>query len=238
MLQSTAVTGLVLSCEHASWTLPPGVDLGVPLAVRQSQAGWDHGAYEIITRISEHVGIAVHAGAFTRMFVDLNRGPDHPDVTPMVCYGAPVPGNAHLSQGDRAARLATFHAPYWDAVAGEVRARLHDHGEVLHVSSHTFDPELDPLGRTFDVGVLYDPAHAFEAALAERLLFRLRTAGLDVRANQPYSGVGAAICTALRSRHAGEHYAGIQLETSHRITHTSGGCARVAAAVIPFLESL
>jgi predicted N-formylglutamate amidohydrolase len=172
------------------------------------------------------------------MFVDLNRGPDHPHVCPAVCYGAIVPGNAHLSPGDRAARVAAFHAPYWVAVRRECKARLQTCGEVLHFSSHTFDPALDPATRTFDVGVLYDPAHAFEAALAERLLFQLRAAGLDVRANQPYSGVGAAICTSLRIEFAGQRYAGIQLETSHRVTHTQGGCARVAAAVIPFLDDL
>ncbi len=231
-------TGLVLSCEHASWTLPLGVELGVPVEVLQTQAGWDHGAYDIISIISEHTGISVHTGSFTRMWVDLNRPADHPDVTPAVCYGAPVPGNAHLSPGDRAARLAQFHAPYWDAVRKECRARLVDRGEVLHFSSHTFAPELDPANRTFEVGVLYDPAHPFEASLAERLLFQLRRAGLDVRANEPYKGTGAAICTSLRTEFVGEHYAGIELETSHRVTHTRGGCERVAAAVLPFLDSL
>jgi predicted N-formylglutamate amidohydrolase len=238
VLDSPAVTGLVLSCEHASWALPLDVELGVSADVARSQAGWDHGAYDIIAKISEHTGIAAHAGSFTRMFVDLNRGPDHPDVCPAVCYGAPVPGNAQLSPHDRAARLEAFHAPYWNAVRREVAARLVTHGEVLHVSSHTFDPMLDPAHRAFDVGVLYDPAHPFEAQLAERLMFQLRGAGLDVRANQPYTGVGAAICTALRIELAGKRYAGIQLETSHRVTHTPGGCARVADAVIPFLESL
>ena len=92
------VTGLVLSCEHASWTTPPGVDLGVPFAVLRSQAGWDHGASDIASRLSEVVGLPVHAGAFTRMFVDLNRPPDHPDVIPAVSYGAPVPGNARSSR--------------------------------------------------------------------------------------------------------------------------------------------
>ena len=229
--------GLVLSCEHASWTLPPGVDLDVSDDARSSQAGWDHGAFEIAAQLSETVGLALHAGAFSRMFVDLNRAADHPDVIPAVSYGAPVPANAHLSPSDRTARLATFHAPYWDAVRRDVVARLRDRGTVLHLSSHTFDPGLDPRARTFDVGVLYDPAHAFEAELAERLLFQLRAAGLDVRANQPYSGVGFAICTSLR-RELGASYAGIQLETSHAVTHTHGGCARVAAAVIPFLETL
>ncbi|HUJ61367.1 MAG TPA: N-formylglutamate amidohydrolase [Kofleriaceae bacterium] len=230
--------GLVLSCEHASWTLPPGVELGVAPDVLRSQAGWDHGAYDVAAHWSEAVGLAVHAGVFTRMFVDLNRPADHPDAIPLTCYGAAVPGNARLSPGDRAARLDAFHAPYWDAIRRDVRARLHDAGAVLHLSSHSFDPALDAGNRAFDCGVLYDPAHAFEAELAERLLFQLRGAGLAVRANQPYSGTGPAVCTSLRGEFAGQRYAGIELETSHAVTRTRGGCARVAAAVVPLLEAL
>ncbi len=230
------MTGLVLSCEHASWTLPPGVDLGVSDEVLRGQASWDHGAYDIIARLAETTGLPVHTGLFSRMFVDLNRAPDHPNVVPAVSYGAPVPGNAHLSDGDRAARVAMFHAPYWDAVRRDAQARLHDRGSVLHFSSHTFDPSLDPANRTFEVGVLYDPAHPFEARLAEMLMFQLRGAGIDVRANEPYTGVGPAICTSLRIE-LGAHYAGIQLETSHAVTHRPDGCARVAAAVAPFLAA-
>lgn len=230
--------GLVLSCEHASWQLPPGVDLGVDADVRSSQAGWDHGALEIADALGEALGLPVHAGSFTRMFVDLNRPPEHPDAIPVVSYGAPVPGNALLTPGDRAARLAQFHAPYWEAVRLDVAARLRDRGAVLHFSSHSFDPALDPPNRQFDVGVLYDHAYAFESEVAERLLFTLRGAGLVVRANQPYSGLGPAICTSLRGEHAGARYAGIELETSHAVTHTPGGCARIAAALRPFLEAL
>lgn len=232
------MTGLVLSCEHASWQLPLDVDLGVTQDVRSSQAGWDHGAFEIAEQLGEALGLPVHAGTFTRMFVDLNRPADHADVIPRNSYGAVVPGNAHLSPGDRAARLALFHAPYWEAVRRDVAARLRDRGSVLHFSSHSFDPSLDPAARTFDVGVLYDPAHAFESELAERLMFQLRSAGLDVRANQPYSGVGSAICTTLRGEFAGQRYAGIELETSHAVTFTHGGCTRIAKAVLPFLERL
>jgi predicted N-formylglutamate amidohydrolase len=231
------VTGLVLSCEHASWTLPPGIDLGVPLDVLRSQASWDHGAFDIATQLSEAVGLPVHAGAFSRMFVDLNRDADHADVVPLVSYGAEVPGNTALTAGDRAARIATFHAPYWDAVRRDVAARLHDRDAVLHFCSHSFDPGLDPAQRTYEVGVLYDPTHALEAELAERLLFRLRGAGLDVRANQPYHGAGPAICTSFRQQF-GARYAGIQFETSHAVTYRSGGCRRVADAIAAFFETL
>lgn len=229
--------GLVLSCEHASWTLPPDVELGVDLEVLRSQASWDHGAHDIIAAVADALGVHLHAGLFSRMFVDLNRGPDHPDVVPRISYGAVVPGNHELPDAARAERLEMFHAPYWAAVRRDCHARLHDCGRVFHFSSHTFSPALDPATRTFEVGVLYDPSHAFEAELAERLMFALRAGGLDVRANQPYDGTGPAICTELRKQ-LGAPYAGIQLETSHAVTETPGGCGRVAAAVLPFLESL
>ncbi len=230
--------GLVLSCEHASAAVPPGVDLGVPDEIRLSQAGWDHGALEIAELVGEARGLPVHTGAFTRMFVDLNRSADHPDVIPVTSYGAAVPGNVALTAMDRASRLALFHHPYWEAVRRDVTARLREPGACLHLSSHSFDPRLDVPGRQFEIGVLYDPTHAFEAELSERLMFVLRGAGLEVRANQPYSGTGPAICTSLRAELLGRTYAGIELETSHAVTQRPGGCARVAAAVLRFLDGL
>jgi predicted N-formylglutamate amidohydrolase len=107
----------------------------------------------------------------------------------------------------------------------------------VHFCSHSFDPALDPVQRTYDVGVLYDPGHALEAQLSERLLFQFRRAGLDVRANQPYPGTGPAICTSLRHE-LGAPYAGIQLETSHAVTYRTGGCARVADVIAGFFETL
>jgi hypothetical protein len=46
------------------------------------------------------------------------------------------------------------------------------------------------------------------------------------------------VCTTLRTELAGQRYAGIELETSHALTSRAGGCARVAAAVVPFLDAL
>ncbi len=230
--------GLVLSCEHASWTLPPGEDLGVSMEVQRSQASWDHGAYEIAARLGEALGLSVHAGAFSRMYVDLNRPADHPDVIPEVSYGANVPGNARLSADERARRIATMHAPYWDAVRRDVRARLIDPGACLHLSVHSFAPELEPDRRTYDCGVLYDPAAVFEAGIAERLQFGLRRAGLDVRANQPYRGTEPALVTSLRGELTGKRYAGIELEASHAVTRRPDGCAQIAAAAHAVLEEL
>ncbi|HTJ47376.1 MAG TPA: N-formylglutamate amidohydrolase [Kofleriaceae bacterium] len=229
--------GIVLSCEHASWALPPGEDLGVDRETLRSQAGWDPGAMEIAAHVGERLGLPVHAGAFTRLYVDLNRPADHADVVPLVCYGARVPGNAQLGARDRTQRIATFHAPYWDAVTHDVRARLVDPGRCLHLCSHSFDPALDPANRRFDVGVLYDPAHELEAMIAEKLLFGLSSKGFEVRANQPYRGTGPAIATTLRGE-LGPRYAGIQLEASHALVDRAGACEALADALSPILEEL
>jgi len=230
--------GIVLSCEHASWTLPPGEDLGVSDHVLRSQASWDPGAYEVAARLGESLGLPVHASAFSRMFVDLNRPEEHTGVIPTVSCGAPVPGNARLAADERERRLAHFHRPYWDAVRRDVRARILDRGACLHLSSHSFDPELDPERRVYDCGVLYDPAMPFEASLAERLQFALRGAGLDVRPNEPYRGTEAALVTSLRGEMPADAYAGIEIETSHALVRTGTGCARVAAALGAVLEDL
>lgn len=232
------MTGIVLSCEHAAWALPDGVDLGVSADARRSQAGWDHGALDIAAALAEGLGAPLHAGSFTRMFVDLNRPADHPDVIPVNSYGAPVPANVGLSPEARAARLARHHAPYWSALRGDVDARAAAAGRVLHLSSHSFDPALDPAVRTFAVGVLFHPAQPWESAVAARLLAALRAAGFDARANQPYTGVGPAVCTSFRDALGGARYAGIQLETSHAVTALADGCARVAAALLPALRAL
>lgn len=230
--------GLVLSCEHASWTLPPGEDLGVADDVLRSQASWDPGAYEVAARLGEALGLPVHASAFSRMFVDLNRPEDHPQVIPAVSFGAPVPGNAHIAPAERARRIETFHRPYWEAVRRDVRARILDRGACLHLSSHSFAPELDPERRVYDCGVLYDPSVPFEAALAERMQFALRGAGLDVRPNEPYRGTEAALVTSFRGEMPPGSYAGIEIETSHALVRQAGGCARVAAALAHVLEDL
>jgi predicted N-formylglutamate amidohydrolase len=224
---------LVVSCEHAAWALPAGVDLGVPAELLQTQAGWDHGALDIARALADRLGAPLHAGRYTRTWVDLNRPPTHPDVVPARCYGLDVPGNVALDDGARDARIARDHAPYWAAVRADVLAALARAGACLHLSSHSFSPDLDPARRQFDVGVLYDPAAAFERGLAEQMMATLAAAGLRVRANEPYGGTGPALTTELRRElWPASRYAGIELETSHAVTEAPGGTARVSAALI------
>ena len=227
----------VVSCEHASWTLPPGEDLDVSTATLMSQAGWDHGALDIADILGRAWDVRVHAGSHTRVWVDLNRDPDHVDVVPTICYGAVIPGNHGLSPEQRATRIATWHAPYWNAVRRDIASKLATGARVIHISSHSFSPELDPDNRRFDVGVLFDDTSPFETELAAHLMHDFAAADLRVRANLPYTGVGPALVTAMRAEFSRAHYAGIEIETSHAMTHTDGGTARVAEALRKSLDA-
>ena len=222
---------VVVSCEHAAWAVPATCDLGVPDDVLQSQAGWDPGALDIARLLAAQFDVPLLAGSYSRMFVDLNRAVDHADVVPRHSYGADVPGNVGLDAAAIVARLAAHHTPYWTEVANAVDASLHQGRACVHLSSHSFCPQLDPIQRDFDVGVLFDPAYEFEAEIAQRLLTELAAMGLAVRPNAPYTGSGPALVTSLRATRGAFRYAGIEIETSHALVRQPDGCIRVANAL-------
>jgi predicted N-formylglutamate amidohydrolase len=87
----------------------------------------------------------------------------------------------------------------------------------LHVAVHSFDPELEPAARRFDVGVLFDPDRRPEADMAAWLGDALARAGHETRANQPYLGTDEGMTTCLRQRFAAAAYAGIEIEVSQAL---------------------
>ena len=236
-----SVIGLVLSCEHASWTLPPGVDLGVDRRRScASQAGWDHGAFEIAEQLGEALGLPVHTGAFTRMFVDLNRaaGSRRRDPADELRRA----GAGQRGPDARRSRGAARDVPC--AVLGRGRAamsaaRLVDPGAV----PAPLVAQLRPVARS--------RAAAVRRRRALRSAARVRgRAGRAPDVPAPRRRPRRPCEPALQRRRSGDlhgaahaatrapRYAGIQLETSHAVTSSPGGCARVAAAILPFLRGL
>ena len=57
---------------------------------------------------------------WSRLLIDLNRGPDDPTLVMKLSDGKIVPGNRHADEKEVASRLARFHAPYHAAIAREI----------------------------------------------------------------------------------------------------------------------
>lgn len=223
--------GLVISCEHAANRVPPDIDLGVPDEILATHVAWDHGACAIAEGLGARLGARPFVGEWTRLFVDLNRFPENPAVIPTVAWGAPVPGNVDLSPEARQARLDRHHRPYREAVASAVASAVAGRGGCVHLSMHSFTPVLGDEVRDFDMGVLFDPDRHLDRVVAEALVTALNAAGLETRPNAPYPGWTEGLTTALRGVHGERVYAGIEIETSHRVTERAGGIEAVIAAL-------
>ena len=95
-------------------------------------------------------------------------------------------------------------------------ARRLGRGErVLHLSIHTFTPELDGEVRDADIGLLFDPASPWETGFCHAWGHRLESNchNLRIRDNYPYLGTDDGFTTYLRYRFPRD-YAGIELEVN------------------------
>jgi predicted N-formylglutamate amidohydrolase len=212
---------LLVSCEHASPEVPAGLELGVPADVLRSHTGWDEGAQTVAALVARTFGAPAHYGAYTRLIADLNRSPTNPEVVPAIAFGTPVPGNQGLSAAERQDRIERYHQPYWRAVLAELCQLFLADPErvVLHLSVHSFTPELNGQVRPMPVGVLYDPAQPLEELVARTLIGAYQKAGLTLAENRPYDGRADALTTACRGFFRAERYAGVEIELNQGRLH-------------------
>jgi predicted N-formylglutamate amidohydrolase len=151
------------------------------------------------------------ASTITRLVVDLNRSPGHPRL-----HGEPI-GN--LPREERESILAEHYRPYRSRVEKLIARACARGRRVVHVSAHSFTPELNGRPRTADVGLLYDPARDGELNLAARWKAELRraTPHLRIRRNYPYAGTDDGFIPYLRTRFAAATYIGIEIEINQAL---------------------
>lgn len=202
---------VVVTCEHASNAVPPGVDLGVSSEVLASHVAWDPGAAEVAEALALALGAPYYFGRWTRLYVDLNRSATNAQVVPTTAFGVDVPGNLDC---DRESRM-NVHKEYRDEAAAAIHPALAE--GVLHLSIHSFTPDYQGEDRDFDIGVLYDPDRPGEVDWASRIRMALEDAGFHVVNNRPYLGTGDGHTAHWRTVAGPECYVGIEVEISHRV---------------------
>ena len=233
--------GLVVTCEHASPTLPQAfvplfeaeaARLGGPLkTVLASHRGWDPGAAELAVRLARAAGCEPLLGAHTRLLVDLNRSLHHPRLL--------SPVTRTLGPTARQALVAEYWQPHRARVEAAVQRAVQDHGRAVHLAMHSFTPTWAGTERKVDVGLLYDPRRPHERALIDALEGPLRVLcpALRVRRNNPYRGVADGLPTALRRKFAPEAYVGMELEVNAALVQTPDRWAQLELALAAALQS-
>ncbi|MCG6868562.1 MAG: N-formylglutamate amidohydrolase [Gammaproteobacteria bacterium] len=202
--------GLVFTCEHAGNLIPAVYRelFRADQSLLDSHRGYDPGAMLMARTLARAFSAPLLSSTVSRLLVDLNRSIGHPRLHGEPVRGTPVEVRQHI--------LRKFYRPYRERAERLVMQSIADSGRVVHISSHSFVPELNGKRRRADIGLLYDPTRAGEVDLCRRWKDMLvsRAPEFIVRRNYPYEGKGDGLTAWFRRRLPPRVYVGIELEVN------------------------
>ena len=224
----------IVTCEHGGHRIPSRYRylFRGQEALLRSHRGYDPGALVMARALARAFAAPLVKSTTSRLLVDLNRSTGHPRLFSTQTRGA--------SSEVRARIIAHYYRPYRTEVQRLVQQAIARGRRVVHISSHSFTPELNGTLRVADVGLLYHPGRPAEVDLCERWKSALETRlpALRVRRNYPYAGKGDGLVTHLRRSVAPDAYIGVELEVNQRIVFQAGrGWAALQAGLVDSLRA-
>ena len=202
----------VFTCEHGGNRIPAryrryfsGMESRL-----ESHRGFDKGALRLAQEFAAAFAAPLIANTTSRLLIDANRSLHHGDLHADVIKNAPPEVLLEIRE--------KHYFPYRRAATDTIDRLLAQGATVLHISVHSFAPEVNGVTRNADVGLLYDPDRERELVIAKRWQAALAKAlaGLTIRRNYPYRGRADGFTTALRRRYTNAEYAGIELEINQK----------------------
>lgn len=159
--------------------------LGLAPEIFDLHVAWDIGSRLVATVVAERLDATAVLAGYSRLVVDPNRRLDDPTAFAERSDGIAIPGNAGLSDAERAQRANAIYWPYHDAIAQQLAAARARGLAPALISVHSCTPVLDNVARPWHFGVMWNR----DGRIALPLIARLRALpGLCIGDNQPYSG--------------------------------------------------
>lgn len=203
---------ILLTCEHGGNRIPPAFRslFQDRRALLASHRGYDPGALEIARFLSKNLPAPLFYSTFSRLLVELNRSPGHPNLFSEITRNLPKEIKQSI--------LQRYYRPYRQEVERAIAECIHNGRVVLHIGVHSFTPVWNGIPRNADVGILYDPQRIQEKEFAlwwQNTLQSIQPA-LIVRRNYPYRGNSDGFTTSLRKQFQPHLYLGIELEINQK----------------------
>jgi predicted N-formylglutamate amidohydrolase len=188
--------------------------------------GWDLGALDLALALSALLDAPlVHAG-ISRLVYDCNRPPESPTAIRDVSERYRIPGNAELTDEQRAERVEQCYRPFLGLLEASVEraiARAPEGMRPAIVTIHTFTPVFDGIRREIELGVL----HGSDATLADRILESAGRSGLRAARNAPY-GPEDGVLHTVEQQATARGLPGVMLEVRNDLVGSPEGVAEVA----------
>ena len=202
----------LITCEHGGNRVPSRYRdffRGHEALLRTHRA-YDIGALRVAREFAEALSAPLMVSAVSRLLIDLNRSPGHTRLYSEATRYAP--------EDIREEIFKRYYQPYRVKVETLVAQAVAAGVRVVHVSCHSFTPELDGKVRTADLGLLYDPARAMETGFCRRWQAALKVHApmLKTRLNYPYLGTADGFTVYLRRQFPPDAYLGIELEINQK----------------------
>ena len=207
-----AGTFFFITCEHGGNRIPSRYHdfFRGREALLRTHRGYDIGALRVARELSEALSAPLLVSTVSRLLIDLNRSPGHPKLYSEATRNTPAQIREEIA--------ARYYLPFRIQAETRIAQAIEHSQNVIHVSCHTFTPELDGKVRNADIGLLYDPARKPEANLCRRWRIALgeHATALKVRMNYPYTGTADGFTVHLRRRFPAERYIGLELEINQK----------------------
>jgi predicted N-formylglutamate amidohydrolase len=174
----------LLVADHAGNAIPRALGrLGVAPQELRRHIAWDIGIAGVGRLLADALGAVLIQQTYSRLVIDCNRPPGMPSSTPEVSELTRIPGNAGLSDEDKALRVKEIFAPYHERIDTEIKRRWRVRMPAVLISLHSFTPIFKGVPRPWHVSVLYNR----DPRLPRHLLAMLKAeTGLAVGNNEPY----------------------------------------------------
>ncbi|WP_207430422.1 N-formylglutamate amidohydrolase [Sabulibacter ruber] len=202
---------VLVTCEHGGNEIPPAYASAYEQAeqVLSTHRGYDIGALELFHQFAESADFSLYSTT-SRLVVELNRSLHHPNLFSEFMHP--------LSTAQAEEVLNHFYFPFREKVENQVAEWVQQGFFVMHVSVHSFTPELNGKVRKADIGLLYDPKREREQLFAARWRQQIQVLNprYKIRYNYPYKGTADGFVTYLRRHFTNEQYAGLELEVNQR----------------------
>jgi len=181
VLNQGGTSPFLLTADHAGRVIPRALGtLGLAAADLLRHIAWDIGIAGVTALLAAELDATAILQTYSRLVIDCNRQPGVPSAFPAVSEATPIPGNAGLTEADKAARQAEIFDPYHAEIALLIAARTK---RPMYVAMHSFTPVYHGVARPMQVALLYNRTPRLSHALAALL----RTEGdLVVTENDPY----------------------------------------------------
>ncbi|OGT30267.1 MAG: hypothetical protein A3E87_00835 [Gammaproteobacteria bacterium RIFCSPHIGHO2_12_FULL_35_23] len=209
---------LIITCEHASNKIPAQFRF---LFINQSQllqshCSWDIGAFTTYKKLVKKFPCQSLHGKWSRLLIDLNRSLHHSNLYSQF--------SRNLTIVKKNLLVNNYYLAYHNTIKSWLTKACHKKIFTIHLSIHSFTPQLNKQVRLNDIGFLYDPKRAIEKQFCANWKAAMKNIAptLNIRMNYPYRGNSDGLTSALRKSFNQDQYIGIELEINQKHFNSNG----------------